>query len=521
MRWTSGMPLSVKIRAAFLLVFTVTLAVCLFSISELHSVNVAADAVKANWLPSTRVLGDINKHVSELRTTDGSRLLAATPAEKAWVEQEAEAKLGNVEASLRAYERLPINQDEQVLYDAFHKDWQAYLDQRRAMIDAFVTDDTERAAALYRESTRDLFSQASERLTRLTDFNQAHGTAAANSVTETFLHARLTILLALAVQWALVVGALVFFTRHITEPMLTLAGAMQALSEGRPASFPPYARRGDEVGTMARAVNIFRASQEALSESRSRLQTQAKLLEEKLAQERELAVLQRNFVSMVSHEFRTPLTVIDGQAQRILKLRTQLTPDELARRTERIRDAVTRMTTLIKGILQAASMADGKLPFDPEPTSLAGALETVCEQQAEVAEQHHLSWDFSQLPRVAVAGANLVQQAVENLLSNAVKYSPPESAVRVRGWCDADHIHIAVEDQGIGIPEADRNHLFERYFRGRNVGTRAGSGLGLHVVQSIVARLGGRLTVGSQEGAGSTFTMTLPRPMPANTEAEA
>ncbi|HYH19374.1 MAG TPA: ATP-binding protein [Azospirillum sp.] len=521
MRWISRMPLSVKIRAAFLLVFTFTLAVSLFSISELHSVNAAADAVKTNWLPSTRVLGDINNHMSDLRTTDGNRLLAATPAEKAWVEREAASTLALVDASLQAYERLPINREEETLYEAFRREWRAYLDERRAMIDAFAAGETERAVTLYRESSRTLFFGASDRLTRLTDFNQTNGTVAADSVIDTFLHARMTILLALAVQCGLVAAALVFFTRHMTEPMLTLAGAMLALSEGRPASFPPYARRGDEVGTMARAVDIFRASQEALSESRSQLQAQAVLLEEKLARERELAMLQRNFVSMVSHEFRTPLTVIDGQAQRILKLRAQLTPDDLANRTGRIRDAVTRMTTLINGILQAAPMADGELPFDPEPADLARALAAVCEQQAEVSEQHRLSWDFSQLPGMVVVDANLLQQAVENLLSNAVKYSPPGSAVRVRGWSDAGQIHVAVDDRGIGIPESDRDRLFERYFRGRNVGTRAGSGLGLHVVQAIVARHGGRLDVDSREGEGSTFTMILPKRTPATTEAQA
>ncbi|HEY0834453.1 MAG TPA: ATP-binding protein [Azospirillum sp.] len=519
MRLISRIPLSVKIRAAFLLVFTFTMAVSLFSISELHSVNVAADAVKSNWLPSTRVLGDINNHMSDLRTMDGNRLLAATADEKAWVEREAEATLGRVDASLRAYERLPITPEEQALDEAFRGEWRTYLDARDAMIAAFAAGDVERAGALYRGSTRQSFSRASDRLTRLTDFNQANGTAAAGSVIDTFLHARMTILLALAVQCGLVAGALVFFTRHMTEPMLTLAGAMLALSEGRPASFPPYARRGDEVGTMARAVDIFRASQEALSESRSRLQAQARLLEEKLARERELAVLQRNFVSMVSHEFRTPLTVIDGQAQRILKLRAQLAPDDLARRTERIRDAVARMTALINGILQAAPMADGELPFDLGPVDLARTLTAVCEQQAEVADQHPLSWDFSQLPGTAVVDANLLQQAMENLLSNAVKYSPPGSAVRVRGWHEAGHIHIAVRDEGIGIPEADRGRLAERYFRGGNVGTRAGSGLGLHVVQAIVARHGGRLDVASREGEGSTFTIVLPHTTPVTMEA--
>jgi len=519
MRWISRTPLSVKIRAAFLLVFTFTLAVSLFSISELHSVNAAADAVKSNWLPSTRVLGDINNHMSDLRTMDGNRLLAATRDEKDWVEQEAAATLARVDDSLRAYERLPINREEQALHDAFRRDWQAYLDARGAMVAAFAAGDADRAGVLYRGASREMFARASDRLTRLTDFNQANGTAAADSVIDTFLHARATILLALAVQCGLVAAALVFFTRHMTEPMLTLAGAMLALSEGRPAPFPPYARRGDEVGAMARAVDIFRASQEALSESRSRLQAQARLLEEKLARERELAALQRNFVSMVSHEFRTPLTVIDGQAQRLRTLRAQLAPDDLARRAERIRDAVTRMTTLINGILQAAPMADGELPFDPEPVDLARTLQAVCEQQAEVADQHRLSWDFSQLPGTAVVDANLLRQAMENLLSNAVKYSPPGSDVHVRGWYEAGHVHVAVEDHGIGIPEADRGRLSERYFRGRNVGTRAGSGLGLHVVQAIVARHGGRLDVASREGEGSTFTIVLPHTTPATMDA--
>jgi signal transduction histidine kinase len=115
------------------------------------------------------------------------------------------------------------------------------------------------------------------------------------------------------------------------------------------------------------------------------------------------------------------------------------------------------------------------------------------------------------VPAIPVTGdPRLLFQAVSNLLSNAIKYSPPASPIEVAAILSGDQVQVAVSDHGIGIPEKDRAHLFERYFRGSNVSDVAGTGVGLYLVDMVARLHGGTVTVESAERGGSCFTMTLP-----------
>src|SRR5690348_18271489 len=120
----------------------------------------------------------------------------------------------------------------------------------------------------------------------------------------------------------------------------------------------PATARQDEIGAMAKAAVVFRNNAIALMRSQDTLSRQAAMLEEQLAQEQRLALLQRNFVSMASHEFRTPLTIIDGHAQRLIKTRETLPPAETGERAGKIRAAVLRLTHLIDNLLNSARLFD-------------------------------------------------------------------------------------------------------------------------------------------------------------------
>jgi signal transduction histidine kinase len=270
--------------------------------------------------------------------------------------------------------------------------------------------------------------------------------------------------------------------------------------------------RTDEIGEMARAVVVFRGNAIELAESQRGLAQQATMLEEKLAHEQYVTQLQRNFVSMITHEFRTPLTQIDAQAQRLINLKERLDSSDLGERASRIRAAVTRIIRLIDNLVDTSRVMDGdaNLFFHPESTDLRAVLREVCRLQREISPGAQILEDYGEQTLMIRGDPKLLLQAFGNLLSNAVKYSPNGAKVRVRAKPGAGAISVDVEDDGIGIPERDKARIFTRYFRGSNVSGLVGSGVGLFLVATVMQLHGGEIAVESSEGKGSRFTATFP-----------
>ena len=314
-----------------------------------------------------------------------------------------------------------------------------------------------------------------------------------------------------------------YIRRSISEPVLDLASRMYRLAADERDVEIAGGERQDEIGEMARAVVVFRNNALELVAGRRALEQQAAMLQEKLAEEQRLMQMQRNFVSMASHEFRTPLSIIDGHAQRLSSLSGRLSAEDLRERTGRIRSAVQRMTHLMQHLLDASRVIDGRveLYFHPEPIDLGALLHEACRLQREVAPQAQIleSWDRRPLP---VAGDwNLLLQVFGNLLSNAVKYSPHEGLIKVSASCAGAVCSVAVEDRGIGIPAAECGRVFERYFRGSNATGITGTGVGLYFVKMVVELHEGEVTMQSGEGQGSRFTVRLPLNAGSHTVAAA
>jgi two-component system, OmpR family, sensor kinase len=223
-------------------------------------------------------------------------------------------------------------------------------------------------------------------------------------------------------------------------------------------------------------------------------------------------LLQRNFVSMASHEFRTPLTIIDGHARRLDKLKESIRPHEIGERTGKIRSAVLRMTYLIDNLLNYARLTESGagLYFQPAEVDLAALLGEVCQLHREMVPGITITERFA-CPSIPMVGDSmLLFQVFSNLLSNAVKYSPGGGAIEVNAEMSANEIAVVVVDHGIGIPESDLARLFERYHRGSNVSGIVGTGVGLHLVKMVVEIHDGRVVVDSKEGEGSRFAIHLP-----------
>lgn len=238
--------------------------------------------------------------------------------------------------------------------------------------------------------------------------------------------------------------------------------------------------------------------------------SQAVQLEKALEQEKEYSARQREFVSLVSHEFRTPLTIIDGSAQRMMRRKDKLTSDEVVIRGSKIRQAVQRMTGLIEATLYASSIDEGKIKLTPGVCNIKQIIKDVCTRQVEISPAHPISVDIDQLPNNILADCKLLDQVVANLVSNAVKYSPDSSDIHVRGWMQGGDAFVAVRDYGVGISEVELPRLFERFFRAHTAEGIPGTGIGLSIAKKMIELHRGDIWVESVEGEGTTFTFKVP-----------
>jgi two-component system OmpR family sensor kinase len=215
---------------------------------------------------------------------------------------------------------------------------------------------------------------------------------------------------------------------------------------------------------------------------------------------------------MASHEFRTPITIIDAHAQRLISMKEHLRPDDLAERAGKIRKAGRRMTHLIENLIDSMRVIDGdvKLYFHPSTIELATLLREVCHLQREIAPQAQILEDYRCASPTLVGDPNLLFQVFSNLLSNAIKYSPDGGLIGVVLESHESALVVSVQDRGIGVPMGDRDKLFERYHRGSNAAGIVGTGLGLYFVRTVVELHGGNVTAESRAGGGSCFRVRIP-----------
>lgn len=250
--------------------------------------------------------------------------------------------------------------------------------------------------------------------------------------------------------------------------------------------------------------------QELVNEATAELKTRAEELRQALEKEKELNELQRQFVSMASHEFRTPLAIIDSAAQRLRRRAGQAESTDVNKRVDKIRSAVGRMTRLMESTLIAARLDAGRPTIQVDDCAIADLIREICDRHQEIAQSHRISCQLHELPQTIKADPLALEQIFANLLSNAVKYAPDAPDIRVVAHCDAGHIVIRVRDQGVGIDQDELPRMFQRFFRARTSAGIAGTGIGLNLVKTLVELHGGSVEVESKKGQGSLFTVRLP-----------
>ena len=246
--------------------------------------------------------------------------------------------------------------------------------------------------------------------------------------------------------------------------------------------------------------------------------TGAVLVLHDLSELRRLERVRRDFVANVSHEFKTPLTAIQGFAETLLAGALD-DKENRGRFLEIIRDHAGRLARLTDDLLKLSQIEAGKLELEFHPVSVAGVIESCLATTRPKAQQRQLALEVdcpADLP-LARGDSSRLQEVLQNLLDNALQYTPAGGRIEVRAAARAQEVILTVSDTGIGIPQAEQERIFERFYRVDAARSRqaGGTGLGLSIARHIVEAHGGRIWVESTVGQGSHFHFSIPQMNPA------
>jgi PAS domain S-box-containing protein len=247
-----------------------------------------------------------------------------------------------------------------------------------------------------------------------------------------------------------------------------------------------------------------------LKEALQRLEQSQEELSEALDKERQLNEIKSRFVSMASHEFRTPLSTVLSSASLLSKYTTTEDQEKRNRHINKIKASVKHLNDLLEDFLSLGKLDEGKVGAIITEINLVEILNDTIE------EMKGLTRDGQQLvyqhlgDEVIESDKKLIKNIMINLVSNAIKFSDPEKEIRVTSTVKERSATISVVDQGIGISPEDQGHLFSTFFRGKNAINIQGTGLGLHIVKRYLDLLNGKVSIKSDLGKGTTITFTIP-----------
>lgn len=317
----------------------------------------------------------------------------------------------------------------------------------------------------------------------------------------------------------------------LTKPLIQIGKSFELIAEGD-FSQRVIVTTNDEIGNLAISFNsmvakLEKAYSELQEENQHRRKTEQELLIAKeelyksLEQEKSLNQLKTKFISMVSHEYRTPLTIILSSTYLLDIFYQDQEGDSFKKQLLTIQSAVKNMTHMLDEVLVIGRADSGRTPVNLRQWNLVTQVFEVV-QQTEIIDEgkHQFKFIYKNENCPIVTDDNLFKQALNNLVTNAVKYSPEGSTIEVLIIEENHVVKVSVRDQGIGIPESDMDFLFESFFRAGNVENRSGTGLGLAIVKRSLNLIKAKIDVKSKLNFGSVFTIELSKDIKAENEAE-
>ena len=222
-------------------------------------------------------------------------------------------------------------------------------------------------------------------------------------------------------------------------------------------------------------------------------------------------MLKSRFVSIASHEFRTPLTSIQLSAGLIERYAELLNTPNIGKHVGKIKQGVTNLTAILNDFLSLEKLEAGKEVPIYANFNLVKLAEDITEEMQAIAKQHqNIIYQHTGTNSIANLDQNLLKVCIINLISNAIKYSGENTFIDFTTEINKHNCIITIKDNGIGIPEKDQKHLFEAFFRAHSTGTIPGTGLGLNIVARYIDLMGGSVNFESKVNQGTTFTILFP-----------
>lgn len=295
------------------------------------------------------------------------------------------------------------------------------------------------------------------------------------------------------VYWGCVAVGLTLFTRKKIKdtyeaPLHMLAEATEQVSNGDFSVYVPTIHTADRLDYLDVMILDFNRMVEELGS---------------------VEMLKTDFVSNVSHEMKTPISVIKNYAE--LLQTGKGTEEERKEYARNIEEAAARLSDLISDILRLNKLENQRIDPEIESYDLCGQLEECILHYEELWDEKDLELEVDMEEKAVVqADRSLMEMVWNNLLSNAIKFTEPGGSVSIRQTTSADHVEVAVTDTGCGMSRENVRHIFDKFYQGDTSHSKEGNGLGLALVQRILTLMNGEITVVSEEGKGSTFTVRLP-----------
>lgn len=248
-----------------------------------------------------------------------------------------------------------------------------------------------------------------------------------------------------------------------------------------------------------------------LEEAIQELEKTKKELNNALNKEKELNELKSRFVSMASHEFRTPLTTMMSSLSLVTKYGEANDKENQVKHVSKIKTSINNLTDILNDFLSISKLEEGKIENVPENINVKTFIEDIIsEMKFMISENQKIIFLHSGNEIVSI-DKKLLKNILFNLISNAIKFSPNGGLIEVSADISNSAVKISVKDSGIGISEEDQKHLFERFFRGHNATHIQGTGLGLNIVTRYIELMEGSIDLESKENVGTTFTIKLPQ----------
>lgn len=232
---------------------------------------------------------------------------------------------------------------------------------------------------------------------------------------------------------------------------------------------------------------------------------------EALQKEKQLSELKSRFVSMASHEFRTPLTTVHSSISLLKKyIQKEGTEEQQEKHFNRIRSSIRHLTNILNDFLSIDKLEEGMVQVVLNPCKVADEMANLVDEMRQSIKEGQRIEYLHAGPNDVICDKQVLKNIFNNLVSNATKYSGEDGLIRIKTIVGPDKWTIMVSDDGIGIPQDEQKHLFDRFFRARNAANIQGTGLGLSIIRKYVDLLGGDINFESAENKGTTFTIQLP-----------